>query len=116
MGFNTSVIVLNDALGQIEEEKEFGKRIARAVNQLSLHTHSVHGIDIPAGNHANAATVVETHHADRTTLLAFGGNCVSQLYATYGWKHQDEDFRIRLLKEFADSLGYNIVKKPKKKK
>lgn len=111
MGYNTSMIVLNDALGSIEKDTEFGKKVANAVNLL----HRANNIDIPSGCNVNAATVVETHHADSTAILAFGGNNVSVLHETYGYRHNDPDFKLRLLKELAESLGYTVVKKPKKK-
>jgi len=111
MGFNTSVIVLNDALHEIENDKDFGKKLGKAVRKLSLpHTY---GIDISSGNHANVATVIETHHADYTSLLACGGNCVSVLGEIYGYRHNTESVQVQLLAMLADNLGYKVVKKGK---
>jgi len=114
MGYNTSVIVLNDALGEIENDPQFGKKIGQAIGKLTLR-QSPRGVDIPSGNHCNAATVIETHHADDTTLLAFGGNCVSILGSSYGYNHQDTTLQLRLIEELADKLGYKLVKKSKSK-
>ena len=36
MGFNTSMIVLNDSLNEIEEDKDFGRKVAEAISELDL--------------------------------------------------------------------------------
>lgn len=71
MGWNTTVVVLNDALHNIEKDRDFGKNLAAAI-QRTVGTDRP--IDVPAGNHCNAATVVETHHADFPVLVRVGGN------------------------------------------
>lgn len=48
MGFNTTVLVLNDALGCIAEDAEFGKKIADAVSALNGNT--LGGINIASGS------------------------------------------------------------------
>ncbi len=112
MGMNTSVIVLNDALDSIENDPEFGKKIGNAIRECRHHNRyrADHGVDISCGSHCNAATVVETHHADETTLLAFGGNCVSNLGGVYGYRHNAEEIQVALLKMLAEKLGYRVVK------
>jgi hypothetical protein len=109
MGFNTSMIVLNDALYAIEKDTEFGKKVADAVSNLPQQ----HGVDICSGCNANAATVVETHHADGTKLLAFGGNCVTDLGVVHAFRHNEEDVQVLLLQMLAEKLGYKVVKKRK---
>ena len=75
MGFNTTVVVLNDALSYIAEDPEFGRRLYDAISNLSrdkrgyVSAHSVHG-----GVYCNAATVIETHHADHDVTVVVGGN------------------------------------------
>lgn len=111
MGFNTSVIIRNDSLSFIEQDAEFGKRLSQTISSM------VEGsipIDVPAfinrGCHVNAATVVETHHADGTSLVAFGQNDATNLgvFFPYG----SESFDVRMLKALADKLGYRVAKKP----
>lgn len=71
MGWNTTVVVLNDALDQIEKDPLFGKKLAQAIRDL----HDPKGWrDVSAGNHCNAAEVIETHHADYNVLVSIGGN------------------------------------------
>jgi hypothetical protein len=77
MGYNTTVVVMNDALGMIEQDAGFGKRLADAISMA----HGGKMIDVPAysangrGVHCNAATVIETHHADYDVLVRVGHNC-----------------------------------------
>lgn len=74
MGYNTTVVVMNDALGEIAEDREFGARLARAIREVQRGKP----VDVPAhgkhGVHCNAATVIETHHADYDVLVRVGGN------------------------------------------
>lgn len=72
MGFNTTLIIRNDYLVDIERDMGFGAKVAAAVRKVgSGQTGSV---DVHARFAANAATVIETHHADVTTIVAVGGN------------------------------------------
>lgn len=64
MGYNTSVIVMNGALDAIEQDQLFGKKLANAVQQAHRGQHERYHLDVSAGGHLNAATVIETHHAD----------------------------------------------------
>lgn len=109
MGFNTTVVVLNDGLAEIESDPDFGKRLADAIRSI----HMMPGrVDVRAGCHVNAASVIETHHADETTLVAVGGNFASVLGSVYGaGRHHEEADRIRLLKMLAEELGYKVEKK-----
>lgn len=104
MGFNSSLIVLNDGLDCIRNDKEYGSKVASAITRLSVHRGP---IDISSGNHVNASSVIETHHADAMTVLAFGGNTARQLEGYFNWKDSD----LTIVKELADRLGYRLVKK-----
>ena len=74
MGYNTTVVVLNDALSEIAADPLFGKRLADAIRAawegkpVDVAAHGTHSI------HCNAALVVETHHADREVTVIVGGN------------------------------------------
>ena len=111
MGFNTSMIVLNDSLNEIEEDKDFGRKVAEAISELDLG--GGRQIDISSGFHANAASVIESHHADQTVVVSFGGNCGQVLGRVHGWNYdlrKPED-KERLLKGLADELGYTVRKR-----
>lgn len=115
MGWNTTVVVLNDALGDIKNDPEFGKNLAEAISKLTLPPshRSKYGVDVVAGCHANAATAIETHHADGTAVVAVGGNMGVNL-GTVG-PYGDEEYEVRVLKALAKLHGYTLRKKPEKK-
>jgi hypothetical protein len=108
MGFNTTVIVLNDALDQIEKDPNFGKNLSRAIMSLPIKGGSV---DVHAGNHCNAAAVIESHHADYSALVLVGGNYGSVVGKSFGWSHHEKEAQLCMLKNILDDLGYRIVKK-----
>ena len=74
MGWNTTVVVMNDALDCIRDDAEFGRRLYEAVldarkgKPVDVAAHGKHAI------HCNAATVIETHHADYDVTVVVGGN------------------------------------------
>jgi len=74
MGYNTTVVILNDALGAIAEDPGFGARLADAIRlaargqQVSVAACSERCI------YSGAATVIESHHADHDVLVRVGGN------------------------------------------
>ena len=115
MGFNTTVVVMNDALNYIAEDKDFGKNLELGILD---HYWDKDRVDVPArtasgrGVHGNAAVVVAQHHADCTSIIAVGGNCATVLGKYWGTHHKPED-KLRLLKLMADELGYCVRKKPK---
>lgn len=111
MGHNATVVVMVDALERLEKDPAFGKNLAGAIR--SMMGHRVDRVDVGSGGHANAAHVVEVHHADSTSLVTVGGNLgVSQLQ-THGWRHTEPALQERMLREWADKLGFDIVARPK---
>ncbi len=82
MGYNTTLVLLNDALPEIARDKDLGAQIADAVRTFDFRRNSKFRQDaenpktlsIPAGNHCNALAVVSSNHADFTALVATGGN------------------------------------------
>ena len=69
MGLNTTVVVRNDCLGDIESDPEFGRTLANGVQSIRCG----HKVDIPSLRSSNAATVIETHHVDNFHLILVGG-------------------------------------------
>lgn len=114
MGFNTTVVILNDALGSIEEDKDFGKKIAEAVSLLPRDNNKP--VEIPSGWNANAAYVIECHHADSTAIIAVGGNCGEVLAYHYGYRINTHEEKVSLLRTLAKQLGCDVVEKKKKPK
>ena len=108
MGYNTTVIVMNDALGQIEKDPEFGKSLSRAISHLSVSRGRP--VDVSSGGHCNAATAIESHHADRYIATAIGGNMGVILGDCGSWQTDDE---VEMLRSLALKHGYTLRKKPK---
>ena len=103
MGFNTTIVVLNDAANQIENDPDFGKKLVRAMLTLDRE-----GGNVSAGNHVNAAQVVETHHADNNMLVSVGGNRGERLEGGYAsYRATPEETAVAVLKQ----LGYVVYKK-----
>jgi hypothetical protein len=115
MGYNTTVVVLNDALQAIAEDSEFGNKLKDAISVVNsvpaYRPSSV--LDVSAMGHANAATVIETHHADYLQAVAVGGNMGVNLgYAGYYdlWNQP-----VEMLKCLAEQHGYTLRKKSTKR-
>lgn len=109
MGFNTTAIILNDALDDIRNDRQIGEKIYEGV----LTVDRRNGSDVPARIFGNAIRIVETHHADEVALIAVGGN-TAQIISNYicGWKQLfEEDTKVVILKHLADELGYRVIKK-----
>lgn len=123
MGYNTTVMVLNDALGYIEKDPKFGENLAKAIYQKSGLRDK--GVDVPAhayvdgeprGVHCNAATVIETHHADGTAIVAVGQNYGTKLdECYYVGRHDLYEGQLKILQQLASYMGYRLVKKAPKK-
>jgi len=107
MGFNTTVIIRNDALHDIENDAEFGEKLAAAVSRVSLGEP----VDISAGSSVNAATVIETHHADTHVLVSVGASYGRALPGSTFWKTSSDEDHLRAL---AAELGFTVSKKRKK--
>jgi hypothetical protein len=68
MGLNTTVIVLNDRLGDISKDTRLGELLALSIG--SMHK-TEDGELSPVGS---GVYIVETHHADDTAVVLVGGN------------------------------------------
>jgi hypothetical protein len=71
MGFNTTILVLNDGIYELEQDKDLGSKIGYAINQVCGKGEGVRV--------CNALKVVETHHADGWKLILVGGNTAIDL-------------------------------------
>lgn len=115
MGFNTAVLILNDAIDGIEKDPtDFAQNLMRAWGKFQ---HTGNPTDFAIGNHVNGGTVFHNSHADVTAVYAIGGNHTSKLHTVYnGGRHHSDEDRVKLLKEFAAEMGYTITKKRKTKR
>ncbi len=68
MGFNTTVVILNDMLGEIERDPEFGKKLVAAIR--SFDRTRPERMPYVTGQ----TQVIGHHHADGMMVFAVGGN------------------------------------------
>jgi hypothetical protein len=98
MGFNTTIIILNDALESIAADPKFGKMLRDAV--LKAVSQKDCPVRLWAGN-SDAGSVIETHHADQDVMVSVGGNTgivvKDDLYGA--------DNNLVSIKEIAKTLG-----------
>jgi len=114
MGFNATVVVMVDALHDIKDDPKFGANLAAAIMRLSVVPYGTH-IDVAAGNHGNAATVIESHHADGVSVVLVGGNSGFDVGHVGGYRRlsMDKEDRRMILRAFADQLGFDVaIKEP----
>ena len=116
MGHNSIVLIRNDAFESIQScAKGFVDMMVDTLSRLSWYkTHGgrernedFSGVD----GHSNPAQAVWNEHADVTGLIAVGGNHATVLYKTWnGGRHHDPEDRVELLRRWATSIGYDLVK------
>lgn len=108
---NTTVIVMNDALDFIKDDKSFGKNLYDAIRSQYCQEKTV---DVPAyfgknGVYCNAATVIEQHHSSMYIPILVGGNLGQVI------DNPENERHIEAVRYLADKLGYRLVKKRKSK-
>lgn len=111
MGFNTTILILNDSLHRIREDKDFGKNLVNAIGRQFMENKPLSDFD------RHQTTVMGQHHADVVSVLMVGGNMGVEIAQIYNGGHVAEiEDQINLLKEVADKFGFNLVRKPQKVK
>lgn len=110
MGFNSTVLVLNDRLGEIERNpEEFVKEMLNTICRIGCS-------DRTGDFYPGQSTVMSCAHADTVTVLAVGGNCSTVLGRVYnGGVHHTEEAQVEILRVLADIHGFQLRKKPQKK-
>ena len=111
MGYNSTVLVLNDRLSEIESNpEEFVKEMLNTIYGIGCSDKS-------GDFYPGQSTVMSCAHADTVTVLAVGGNCSTVLGRVYnGGIHHTEESQVGILEVLADIHGFRLVKKPQKKK
>lgn len=110
MGMNTTVVIYNDALSQIEKDRNFGKKLADAIRNNGCACTGP--VQFFAG-HAPAGVVVETHHADFDVLVLVGGNTGEDMGIVY--PQGDESKEVRVARSLAEENGYHLRRNPTKR-
>ncbi len=108
MGFQATVMVYVDALQLIEDDANFGRRLAEAIRERGTRAA---GDPVRVSSHmSDAAVVVVTHHADATAVVAVGQNSATVMGMLAGPHHTPEG-RLTLLRMLADDMGYTLAPK-----
>lgn len=86
MGFNATVVILNDRLTEIERDPEFGKKLATAIR----HFDRTRPDRMPYVT--GQTQVIGVHHADGLMVFAVGGNTGREI--GYGGNYRATDDEI----------------------
>ncbi len=108
MGYNTTILILNDAMGDMQENpKEFVDNLLLAVGE---HRHDQRN-DFAIGNHVNGGSVLAMSHADTINVIAVGGNYGTVLDQYYNptAAHHTYEGKVMILKLLAEELGYKVT-------
>lgn len=107
MGYNTAVLILNDAAHNLKTDPNVGEKLYNAMGEAQRGKP----VDFSIGNHGNGGLVMPSRHADDIQVIAVGQNYMSSLANIY---YVDMTDPVELTKRVADSLGYRLVKKAAK--
>ena len=74
MGFNTTIVIYNDALNSIKNDKNFGATLYDAIME-NYQTNQNETFFTSFGNGSQTAgQVIEQHHSSGNVLIEVGGN------------------------------------------
>lgn len=110
MGWNTTLVICNDALSSIAADHQVPARLVECVERASM-LQPGERIDVAAGGHVNAMSIVASHHADVTSLITVGANMGLCHLQRHGWRHNEEASQRDILAQWADRLGMKLVPK-----
>lgn len=113
MGYNTAVLILNDAASGLRDDPNVGTKLYDAIGRATYPDGLTgeYASDFSIGNHANGGRVLASRHADDTQIVAIGQNSIRSVANLY---HLDMHNDIEVLEALAERLGYRVVKKPEK--
>lgn len=106
MGFRTVVILNNDMMGEWSKDPLLGEMIARDSAQPFLRGERVRD------HLSNYGSVVQCCHADHQSLAVIDSLGMQVITNTTWYSGQQTDNRdLALLSQWADQMGYRLVKK-----
>ena len=114
MGFQSTVLIRNDCLHEIEKDKDFGKKVSDAVTQGWGHMPVI----ISSGHCMNGAELIESHHMDGQVVLVAGGGTISRLgyKGNYPTDPQSMCELKTLLNNVCAEYGLRVIKASEKNK
>jgi hypothetical protein len=111
MGYNTPVLILNDAMDNLKTDADVGRKMYEAMLETPHPSKRVNGVSFSIGNHCNGGMVLPSAHADDVQVIAVGYNYMRRLGTVYNVELDNPEM---VLKQLADSLGYRLVKRASK--
>ena len=108
MGFNSVIFICNDHMSEIDADPEsWWKRASHELVKVHMNRSQ--------GSFGNGSYAVWNQHADTLGLIAVGGNYATvlpgRLFGRIG--HHTTEGQLALLREAANALGYDLVRKEK---
>lgn len=107
MGFNTTVMICNDVLHEIEKDKDFGAKLYEAISNL----HGGEQFGLRTEFMGGGVKAIETHHASGYVLVAVGGNTGKVIGHTIEPPTTYEE-KVEWVKAIARSVGFYLRKVP----
>lgn len=108
MGYNTTILLMNDGLDQLESDPDAGKKIQHAVLRQFHEWSNINSFGI--GNHVNMGQVISCQHADTQQVCMVSRNLGKDI-ANHPTPDRSD---LEWLAQFLKSHGYR-VSRPKEK-
>lgn len=120
MGFNTTILILNDGWDQIvAHPDEFIEKVGAVVSS-GIHRRvpgfegDDFGVSIGIGNHCNNVQVMCNDHADITNVLLVGGNYGTVVGKAHTYRHHEKDYIKNALNQALSKHGLKVIEASKK--
>lgn len=103
MGYNTSILILNDARSVIKSNPlQFTENV---LNMMDITNGIKPGDSMGLGNHCNPMSLITRSDADISHLVLIGQNSSEALYQTGIW-HGDIQKNLDIIKKATAELKY----------
>ena len=112
MGFNTTLVLSNDAFEAVDADPAGWWAVTKAA--ISRAHMDSRPIEYGFRHHGNGFWAAANKHANTVTLLAVGGYYTSVLFQEHWGNrgHHEAEDQVELLRRAAGKLGYVLTKKP----
>jgi hypothetical protein len=110
MGFNTGLVICNDAFSEIDSDPaKWWTATKTAISRAEAGAPVEYGF----GSYANGFWAASNQNANVITLLAIGGNYPSVVFQEqWGNRgHHSHEDQVDLIRRAAGQLGYTLIKK-----
>lgn len=102
MGLNTTLLILNDYLGELEKTENIGNKLVDIIHRGYVADSLVNDYSSIPG-----VRVIDTTRSSHQHLLLVGGNTSVFVGSVPKWSNEP----IEIIRQMADELGYKLVRK-----